>query len=70
MSLAEIEHVVDELKPDELLELAEYIRWRATQDDPDWRAELSRRRDRLSQSGGHSRDELLTLHDKLSSERK
>ena len=55
---------------DERLELAEYVRWRATQDDPDWQAELGRRRDRLAQSGGHSRDELLRLHDKLSAEGK
>ena len=70
MSLAQIKHAVDELQPDERLELAEYVRWRATQDDPDWQVELGRRRDRLAQSGGHSRDELLRLHDKLSAEGK
>lgn len=70
MSLAEIKHAVDELKPDERLELAEYVRWRATQDDPEWQAELSHRRDRLAQSGGHAREELLRLHDKLSAEGK
>ena len=68
MSLLEIKHAVDSLQPDERLELAEYVRWRATQDDPDWQAELARRRDRLAQSGGHSRDALLQLHDKLSYE--
>lgn len=68
MSLAEIKHAVDGLQPDERLELAEYVRWRTTQDDPDWQAELTRRRDRLAQSGGHSRDALLQLHDKLSTQ--
>ena len=70
MSLAEIKHAVDSLQPEERLELAEYVRWRATQDDPDWQAELALRRDRLARTGGHSRDELLRLHDKLSSEGK
>ena len=70
MSLAEIKHAVDELQPDERLELAEYVRWRTTQDDPEWQAEIRRRRERLSQSGGHTRDDLLRLHDKLSSEGK
>lgn len=70
MSLAEIKHAVDALQTDERLELAEYVRWRATQDDPEWQAEITRRRDRLAQSGGHSRDELLRLHDKFSSEGK
>ena len=70
MSLTQIKHAVDGLQPDERLELAEYVRWRATQDDPEWQAELGRRRDRLAQSGGHSREDLLRLHDKLSAEGK
>lgn len=70
MSLAEIKRAVDELQPDEQLELAEYVRWRATRDDPEWQAELSERRDRLTKSGGHSRDELVRLHDKLSADGK
>jgi len=70
MSLAEIKHAVDGLKPDERLELAEYVRLRATQDDPEWQAEIGRRRDRTSQYGGHSREELLRLHDKFSAEGK
>ena len=70
MSVAEIKQAVESLSPEERLELAEYLRWRATKDDPEWQAEIGRRLDRCSSGQGHAAQELLQLHEKLSNERK
>jgi hypothetical protein len=43
MSVAELKRAVDGLSPDERLELADYLRRRAKQDDPQWEAELGKR---------------------------
>ena len=68
MSVAELKLAVDELTTDQRLELAEYLRWRSRKDDPEWQAELGRRRDRSLAGYGHSPAELQQLHDKLSAE--
>ena len=66
MSVAELKRVVDGLSPDERLELADYLRRRSKQDDPQWEAELGKRLDRCLEGKGH--EELLALHERLSSE--
>jgi hypothetical protein len=68
MSVAELKRAVDGLSLDERLELADYLRRRSKQDDPQWEAELGKRLDRCLQGKGHRAEELLSLHDRLSSE--
>jgi hypothetical protein len=68
MSVAKLKRAVDGLSPDERLELADYLRHRAKQDDPQWEAELGKRLDRCLEGKGHSGEELLALHERLSSE--
>jgi hypothetical protein len=68
MSVAELKRAVDELSPDERLELAEYLRWCSRQDDPEYQSELGRRLDRSLAGQSHSDTELQQLHDKLSAE--
>jgi hypothetical protein len=68
MSVAELKRVVDGLSPDERLELADYLRRLAKQGGPQWEAELAERLDRCLKGKGHRADELLALHDRLSSE--
>jgi hypothetical protein len=68
MSVSELKRVVDALSPDERLELAEYLRRRSRQDDPQWEAELGRRLDQCLAGKGHPGEELLTLHERLSAE--
>jgi hypothetical protein len=68
MSVAEIKRTVDGLSPDDRLELADYLRSRAKQDDPQWEAELGKRLDRCLEGKGHSAEELMALPDRLSSE--
>lgn len=70
MSMAELKNAVDTLTEEGRLELAEYLRWRARQDDPEWQAELARRVDRCVAGRGHSAGELNALHDRLSREGK
>ncbi len=70
MSVAEIKQAVEQLSPEERLELAEYLRWRAAKDDPEWQAEIGRRLDRCSSGQGHAAEELIQLHEKLSNEGK
>jgi hypothetical protein len=50
------------------LELADYLRRRSKQDDPHWETELARRLDRCLEGKGHTADELLALHGRLSAE--
>lgn len=66
MSVAEIKLAVDTLSLEERLELADYLRRRSKQDDPHWEAELARRLDRCLEGKGHTADELLALHERLS----
>ena len=68
MSVAELKQAVDNLTPDERLELAEYLRWRTKRDDPEWQKEIGLRLDRCMSGQGHSAEEVLRLHDKLSAE--
>jgi hypothetical protein len=68
MSVAELKRAVDDLTPDERLELADYLRRRSKQDDPRWEAELGKRLDRCLEGKGHPAEELLALHERLSSE--
>ena len=68
MSVAELKRAVDELTEDQRLELAEYLRWRSRRDDPAWQAELGRRLERTLAGHGHSSEDLLQLHDKLTAE--
>lgn len=65
MSVAELKHAVDGLSVEDRLELADYLRRRAKQDDPQWQAEVGRRLDACLERKGHSADELLALHDRL-----
>ena len=68
MSVAELKRAVDALTPDARLELADYLCRRAKQDDPQWEAELAKRLDRGLSGKGHPAEELLSLHDRLSSQ--
>ena len=68
MSVTELKQHVEKLSSEERLELAEYLRWRSRQDDPDWPAEIGRRLNRCLAGQGHSAEELLGLHDKLSAD--
>ena len=68
MSVTELKRAVDELTPEERLDLAEYLRWQTRQDDPQWKAELGRRLNRSLAGEGHPADELHALHDRLSTE--
>jgi len=68
MSVAELKRAVDGLSPDERLELVDYLRRRAKQDDPQWEAELDRLLDRCLEGKGHAAEELLALHERLSSD--
>jgi len=68
MSVAELKRAVDELSVDERLELTDYLRRRVKQEDPLWEAELAKRLDRCLAGKGHSAEELLALHDRLSSQ--
>jgi hypothetical protein len=49
---------------EERLELADYLRRRSKQDDPQWEAELARRLDRCLEGKGHTADELMALHER------
>src|SRR3954471_14099313 len=40
VTVAKLKQAVDNLNSEERLELAEYIRWRSRQDDPEWQAEI------------------------------
>jgi hypothetical protein len=68
VSVIELKQAVDQLTAEERLELAEYLRWRSRRDDPDWQLEIGKRLDRSLSGGGHSAEELLQLHDRLSAE--
>ncbi len=68
MSVAELKRAVDRLSPDERLELAEYLRRRSKEDNPQWEAELAKRLDRCLEGKGHSAEELLLIHERLASE--
>jgi hypothetical protein len=68
MSVAELKRAVDALSPDERLELADYLRCRAKQDDSQWETELGKRLDRCLDGKGHTAEELIALHERLSSE--
>ncbi len=70
MSVAEIKQAVKGLTPEERLEVAEYLRWLSRKDDPEWQQEIGKRLDRCLSGDGHSEEELLRLHEKLSAEGK
>jgi RimJ/RimL family protein N-acetyltransferase len=68
MSVTEIKRAVDNLSVEERLELADYLRRSHKQDDPQWQAEIGRRLDACLQGKGHAADQVIALHDRLSSE--
>jgi hypothetical protein len=68
MSVAELKRAVDTLSLEDRLELADYLRRRSKHDDPQWETELARRLDRCLEGKGHTADELMALHDRLSAE--
>jgi hypothetical protein len=68
MSVAELKRAVDGLSVDERLELADYLRRHAKQDDPQWEAELAKRLDRCLEAKGHTAEELVALHERLSAD--
>ena len=68
MSVAELKSAVDVLSVEDRLELAEHLRRTSKENDPQWQAEIGRRLDACLQGKGHKADELLALHDRLSSE--
>jgi hypothetical protein len=68
MSVAELKKAVDELSTEERLELSHYLRHRTKLDDPHWAEELRQRIDRSTAGEGHSANELLALHERLSRE--
>jgi len=66
MSVAELKQAVDSLSLEERMDLADYLRRRSKQDDPQWETELAQRLDRCLEGKGHTADELLALHERLS----
>ena len=66
VTVAKLKQAVDKLNSEEPLELAEYLRWRSRQDDPDWQAEIGKRLDRCLSGESTSAEDLLRLHEKLS----
>jgi hypothetical protein len=66
MSVAELKLAVDALPLEDRLELADYLRRRSVQEDPQWETELAKRLDRCLEGKGHTANELLALHDRLS----
>ena len=68
MSVAELKRAVDTLSLEERLDLADYLRSRSKQDDPQWEAELARRLDRCLEGKGHTADELMALHERLTAD--
>jgi len=59
---------VDGLSPEQLLELADYVRRRAKQDAPAWETELGTRLDRCLADKGDPTENLLALHERLSAQ--
>ena len=68
MSVAELKRAVDVLSVEERLELAGYLRRTSRQNDPQWQVEIARRLHSCLQGKGHKADELLALHDRLTTE--
>jgi hypothetical protein len=68
MSVTELKRAVDDLSVGERLELADYLRRSTRQNDPRWQEEIGRRLDSSLQGKGHTADELVALHDRLSRE--
>jgi hypothetical protein len=68
VSVAELKRAVDDLSPEERVVLADYLRRRAKQENPQWEAELGERLDQCLKGKGHPAEELLSLHERLSSE--
>jgi hypothetical protein len=53
---------------EERLDLADYLRRRSNHDNPTWETELARRLDHCLEGKGHTADELLALHERLSAD--
>ena len=70
MSFVELKRAVDGLSVEDRLELAEHLRQSFRANDPAWQAEIERRLDACLQGKGHSAEELMTLHDRLSADGK
>ena len=68
MSVAELKRAVDSFSLEDRLELANYLHRRSKHDDPRWETELAQRLDRCLEGKGHTADELLALHDRLSAD--
>ena len=68
MSVAELKRAVDILSLEDRLELADYLRRISKENDPQWQMEIGRRLDACLQGKGHPAEELLALHDRLSTE--
>lgn len=68
MSVAEIKRAVDELSPDDCMEVAAHLIRRARKNDVKWQEELALRLDRCLAGKGHSADELLEMHNRLLSQ--
>jgi hypothetical protein len=66
MSFVELKRAVDGLSTDERLELAEHLRQSFRANDPAWQAKIERRLDLCLQGNGHSAEELMILHHRLS----
>jgi hypothetical protein len=68
MSVAELKRAVDILSVEDRLELADYLRRTSKENDPQWQAEIGRRLDACLQHKGHTAEELLAMHDRLSAD--
>ena len=68
MSVAELKRAVDILSVEDRLELADYLRRISKENDPQWQVEIGRRLDACLQHKGHAAEELLALHDRLSTD--
>jgi len=67
MSVGQLKREVDGLSLEDRLELAEYLRTLAKQDDPHWQEAIARRLDACLAGKGHEKEALIALHDKLAS---
>jgi hypothetical protein len=66
VSVVELEQAVDSLSLEERMDLADYLRQRSKQDGPQWEIGLALRLDRCLEGKGHTADELMALHERLS----
>lgn len=68
MSVSEIKSQLRKLTPSEFNEIAITVRQIAMENDEDWKAEMSRRMERMDRGEKYSLDDLQRRHDELTAE--